>query len=125
MSVLTGSPFDGDRMLERLGKQIGVPIDADAIRKVADEQLRMILDASRALAVTTDLDKLLCRLAEIATQMLACERASIFLHEKSRGELWTKVALGSAEIRLPAHAGIARITASRNPWRHSSSTRCR
>ena len=42
MSVLTGSPFDGDRMFERLGKQIGVPIDADAIRKVADEQLRMI-----------------------------------------------------------------------------------
>jgi hypothetical protein len=29
-------------MFERLGKELGVPITADAVRKVADEQLRMI-----------------------------------------------------------------------------------
>jgi len=29
-------------MFERLGKELGVPINADAVRKVADEQLRMI-----------------------------------------------------------------------------------
>jgi signal transduction histidine kinase/AmiR/NasT family two-component response regulator len=34
--------LDAHRMFERLGKEIGVPINADAIRKVADEQLRMI-----------------------------------------------------------------------------------
>ena len=32
----------GYRMFERLGKQIGVPIDRESIQKVEDEQLRMI-----------------------------------------------------------------------------------
>jgi phosphoserine phosphatase RsbU/P len=69
--------------------------------------MRMILDVSRALAVpTADLDRLLCQIAEISCGMLGCERASIFLHDKVKGELWTKVALKSGEIRLPAHAGI-------------------
>ena len=42
MKGLNGSWPDGHRMFERLGDEIGVPIDAEAIRKVADEQLRMI-----------------------------------------------------------------------------------
>jgi two-component system, sensor histidine kinase len=37
-----GSWPNGHQMFERLGKDIGVPINIDAIRKVADEQLRMI-----------------------------------------------------------------------------------
>jgi signal transduction histidine kinase/CheY-like chemotaxis protein len=42
MTGLLGSWLDSQRMFDRLGRQIGVPINADAIRKVADEQLRMI-----------------------------------------------------------------------------------
>lgn len=73
---------------------------------VTGRQMRMILDVSRALAVPTDLDRLLCQIAEISCGLLGCERASIFLHDKARGELWTKVALKSDEIRLPSHQGI-------------------
>ncbi len=66
----------------------------------------MVLDISRLLAVATDLDLLLCRIAEAATVLLDCERASIFLHDSSRNELWSKVAIKSGEIRVPCHLGI-------------------
>src|SRR5579884_4189987 len=82
---------------------------------VSDDQLRMILAVSRALAVPTDTDKLLCRLAEIATQMLACERASIFLYDQQTQELWTKVALkANGEIRVPCSKGIVGHSFSTN-----------
>src|SRR5688500_16472698 len=74
---------------------------------VSGAQMKMVLDVSRMLAVPTELDPLLCRIAEAATVLLNCERASIFLYDAHRKELWTKVALGSTEIRIPATAGIA------------------
>lgn len=70
-------------------------------------QMSLVLDVSRMLAVTADLDLLLRRIAEAVTALLNCERASIFLHDSARRELWTKVALMSGEIRLPDSAGIA------------------
>src|SRR5687767_3558849 len=69
-------------------------------------QMSLVLDVSRMLAVTADLDALLRRIAEAVTALLNCERASIFLHDAERGELWTKVALGRQEIRMPAGQGI-------------------
>jgi phosphoserine phosphatase len=73
---------------------------------LTDEQMRMILDVSRMLAVPTDLDKLLVRIAEISCDLIGCERTSIFLHDPARNELWTKVALQSSEIRVQCHKGI-------------------
>jgi phosphoserine phosphatase len=65
-----------------------------------------MLDVSRRLAVTTDLDQLLGHIAQTATSMFDCERASIFLHDPANKQLWTKVALKSGEIRVPENAGI-------------------
>lgn len=81
-------------------------IDAALSPPHASRQMRLLLDASRALAVPSDLDSLLCRIATIACELLGCERASIFLHDASTGELLSRVALGSGEIRLPSRAGI-------------------
>jgi phosphoserine phosphatase len=66
----------------------------------------LVLDVSRMLAVTADLDLLLRRIAEAVTALLNCERASIFLHDAQKDQLWTKVALGREEIRMPSSAGI-------------------
>jgi sigma-B regulation protein RsbU (phosphoserine phosphatase) len=66
-----------------------------------------VLDLSRMLAVTTDLDALLDSMAEACCRLLACDRASIWFHDPAAGELWTKVAVGSAVIRIPSFAGIA------------------
>jgi phosphoserine phosphatase RsbU/P len=82
---------------------------------VSDVQMRMVLDVSRLLAVPTDLDPLLCRIAEAATVLLGCERASIWLHDPQAQELWTTVALKSKQaIRVPCDAGIVGYSFSRN-----------
>ena len=86
---------------------------------ITDEQMRMILDVSRLLAVPTDLDVLLCKVAEITTGLLDCERASIFLYDGATRELWTKVALRTTrEIRVPCHAGIVGHTFTSNEVVH-------
>src|SRR6202050_921852 len=55
-----------------------------------------------------DLGALLDRIAREAIKLLDCDRASIFLLDRGRNELWSKVALGSDEIlRLDAESGIA------------------
>src|SRR5580704_4952823 len=55
-----------------------------------------------------DLGALLDLIAREATKLLDCDRASIFLLDRERNELWSKVALGSNEIlRFDAESGIA------------------
>jgi phosphoserine phosphatase len=68
------------------------PTTPSAIKPaVSGEQLRLVLDVSRTLAVTSDLDILLTRIARATTELLGCERASVFLHDARRNELWTTV----------------------------------
>ncbi|HEY1684137.1 MAG TPA: GAF domain-containing SpoIIE family protein phosphatase [Tepidisphaeraceae bacterium] len=87
---------------------------------IAAEQMRQVLEVSRMLAVTTDLDALLIRIAHAACAMLSCERASIFLHDASKKQLWTKVALQAQEIRIPDHVGIAGCAFQQNELVHVS-----
>jgi sigma-B regulation protein RsbU (phosphoserine phosphatase) len=81
---------------------------------ITPDHLKLMLDVSRRLAVTTDLDQLLAHIAQTATSMFDCERASIFLHDPGRQQLWTKVALQSGEIRVPETAGIVGTAFSEN-----------
>lgn len=85
---------------------------------VSAAQMQLVLNISRMLAVTTDLDALLLRIAESTCKLLRCERASIWLHDPSANQLWTKVALGSGEIRVPADAGIVGATFTANQVLH-------
>lgn len=73
---------------------------------IPPQKMRQILEVSRLLAVTADLDKLLVEIARAAAALLGAERASIFLHDGGTNELWTKVALGASQIRVPDSAGI-------------------
>lgn len=68
--------------------------------------MRQLLEVSRELGVTTDLEHLLPLICHAATRMLHADRSSLFLHDAASDELWTKVALGTREIRVPASAGI-------------------
>lgn len=74
---------------------------------VSADQLRQLLDLSRKLAVTIELDTLLPEAVAAITQMLQCERASVYFFDSEANELWTKVAMGSSEIRLPRGKGLA------------------
>src|SRR3954454_12156441 len=70
------------------------------------EKMREVLELSRLLAVTADLEHLLMEIAKAVQALLGAERASIFLYDAGTDELWTKVALGASEIRVPSSAGI-------------------
>ncbi|MBI3521849.1 MAG: GAF domain-containing protein [Chloroflexi bacterium] len=78
------------------------------IRKDDPAKLEVILDVTRRLMSVTDLDALLELIAQATTQVLKADRATIFLVDADRGELWSKVALGGVqEIRFPVGAGIS------------------
>ena len=73
-----------------------------------NERLAAILAISQRMNSQRDLSALLDLIAREATSLLDCERASIFLLDRERNQLWSKVALGSEEIlRFDARRGIA------------------
>jgi len=73
-----------------------------------DEKLREILAICQKMNSERDLSALLDLIAREATALLECDRASIFLLDRERNELLSKVALGSDEIlRFDARMGIA------------------
>lgn len=73
---------------------------------VPAQAMRELLDVSRELAVTSDLGRLLPLICHAATRMLHADRSSLFLYDAAHDQLWTKVALGTQEIRVPSGAGI-------------------
>src|SRR6202795_257284 len=73
-----------------------------------NERLAAILAICQKMNSERDLGALLDLIAREAISLLDCDRASIFLLDRERNELWSKVALGSDEIlRFDAASGIA------------------
>ena len=72
-----------------------------------NDNLRRILEVSRYMAVTNDLDVLLGTIVESTCEVLDCERATIFLYDRETDELYSRVAKGVESIRFSASKGIA------------------
>src|SRR5215472_625395 len=72
------------------------------------EKLSSILTICQQMNSVRDLGALLDLVAREATRLLDADRASIFLLDRQKMELWSKIALGSDEIlRFNARKGIA------------------
>ena len=71
------------------------------------DRLPAVLTLCRELNAQRDLPRLLDRIAREASRLLDAERASVFLLDRERMELWTQVALGSEPFRFDARKGIA------------------
>ena len=71
------------------------------------EKLETLLEVNRELALELDLDLLLKQVAEQATGVLDADRSSLYVVDPEKGELWTRVAQGVEEIRMPLGRGIA------------------
>lgn len=71
------------------------------------EDFQRLLDVTRALAHPLDLRALLAQIVDAGRELLDAERGSVFLHDPATGELYTLVATGSGEIRIPPGRGIA------------------
>ena len=82
--------------------------------KVTDERVRlreaeMLLNISKTMAAFETLDEMLSKLVEITTMEVMADRGTIFLNDKSTGELYSRVAQGNfkREIRILNDSGIA------------------
>jgi Nif-specific regulatory protein len=75
------------------------------------EKLFPILKVCQKMNSERDLATLLDLIATEATKLMEADRASLFLLDRERGELWSKIALGSKELRFDARRGIAGVVA--------------
>lgn len=80
--------------------------------KQAGEKLsyaEILLRVTQRVAGAENLDEQLKALLEIATQVLGCDRSSLFLNDPETNELYSRVAQGNLkrEIRILNHTGIA------------------
>jgi len=80
-------------------------LDGHIQRQVND--LHALLETTRAMVATTDLEDLLDLITSQASRMLDADRCSIFLYEPETETLRSKVAQGVEEIRFPVTKGIA------------------
>jgi sigma-B regulation protein RsbU (phosphoserine phosphatase) len=71
------------------------------------KRLERVLEISRRMAATTDLDELLAMIVDAGCEVLRCDRVSIFLYDADRNELFIRMARGVDSIRFPADKGIA------------------
>jgi len=79
---------------------------ADAARRA--EKLTSILEVAKALMAERDLNQLLPVILSEAAKVVEADRCSLFILDREKNELWSKVAHGDvAEIRFPLGSGIA------------------
>jgi HD-GYP domain-containing protein (c-di-GMP phosphodiesterase class II) len=69
-------------------------------------RLSLLLDFGKKLSAHRELDSLLHLLVEVASSVLRADRCTVFLLDKKAGELVSRVASGTQEIRVPSHKGI-------------------
>jgi signal transduction histidine kinase len=86
-------------------------------------RLEVMRDVAHALAGRLNLDELLHTIVDRISQLLRCDRASLFFIEPETGALWSKVAQGltppekthtekDALIRVPAGSGVVGYVAA-------------
>ncbi len=76
-------------------------------------RLKLLLSSAERISREQDVDRLLVMLSDLACEVLEVDRCSLFLLDREKGELWTKVAHGVDEIRVPADRGVVGWVAQR------------
>lgn len=78
------------------------------------EKLAILLDIATSVAQNRDLDSLITGIVNKISEALNAERTSLFLLDREKNELWSKVAQGldTAEIRFPCSTGLAGYVAN-------------
>ena len=96
-----------DRKVYPINSQRGRGVAQLDPRERRIQKLEIILDVAKAMSTERDLGVLLEEIVEHARSVVDATRGSIFLLDKDKNELWSKVAQGAREIRFPADKGIA------------------
>jgi signal transduction histidine kinase len=108
---------EDEEVLNLLAAQAGVALANaqlyDGLRTNLD-RLSRLMKVGVAISSELDLDALLRTISQTTSQLLQAERSTVFLVDRAKGELWSRVAEGldRGEIRIPMHTGIAGLVAT-------------
>lgn len=75
--------------------------------KEEHQRLTTLLNVTRNISRELELDRLLLTIMDEVKTALKADRCTVFLYDKEKNELWSKVAHGEKEIRFSAELGIA------------------
>lgn len=83
------------------GSDFTIPVHSDP--------LVSLVKIGRSITALTDINVLLKVIAEETKNAMQADRCTVFIYDKEKNEIWSKVALGldSQEIRVPADKGLA------------------
>ena len=115
----TAGPFtpEDEEVLRLLAAQSGLALAGvqlyDGLRTTLD-RLSRLMKVSAAVSSELDLDTLLGVISHTTSHLLQAERSTVFLADRAKGELWSRLAEGieRSEIRIPLATGIAGAVAS-------------
>ena len=78
------------------------------IQETSDHQrLHIILNYISKIANERDVDKLLILLADMGRDLIGADGCTLWLLDKEKNELWSRVSHGLKEVRIPLSHGIA------------------
>lgn len=78
----------------------------DSVSPTPEQLLHTIFDYAARIANETSLHRLLTLMADMGKDMIAADRCTIWLFDREKQELWTPVAHGVDEIRIPVTSGL-------------------
>jgi K+-sensing histidine kinase KdpD len=78
------------------------------------EKLHLLVEASKTVNSSLELDRLLVVIMEFAARTIHADRGTLYLLDRERQELWSKIVQGDnmLEIRLPIGKGLAGYVAT-------------
>lgn len=83
-----------------------------------NKRLSVLFEISKSINCIKDFDEMLKHIIEVAANSLSAERATLFIVDKEKKELWSKSGIGihQKEIRIPIDTGIAGEVAQNNEY---------
>jgi adenylate cyclase len=114
-----GQPFgpEDERLLEAFVGQVAIALRNAQQMALIEERRKtseLLLDVMKSFSSELEVDQLLQRIMARTSAVLQADRSTLFLVDRRRGEIWSKVAQGDrmAEIRVPIGRGIAGTVAA-------------
>jgi adenylate cyclase len=74
---------------------------------LTQHKIQVLLDVANQLSSELETKSLITTIMQKARELLDADRCTLFLLDKENGQLWSKIADGTPEIRIPMHMGIA------------------
>eukprot|EP01065_Artemidia_motanka_P008313 TRINITY_DN1415_c1_g1_i4.p1 TRINITY_DN1415_c1_g1~~TRINITY_DN1415_c1_g1_i4.p1 ORF type:complete len:901 (+),score=315.08 TRINITY_DN1415_c1_g1_i4:167-2869(+) len=98
-------------LAKQAGPMVFSSITASTLQSTRN-QVDVLLDVARRLASELEVNSLIRTIMQVSRDLLSADRATLFLVDKEHDQLYSSVADGTGEIRIPRSAGIAGAVAT-------------